>query len=771
MDENDMLGRQVGHFRIIDLLGVGGMGSVYLAFDERLQRRVALKALQQGQLDEESKARFQREARVLTQLKHPHICQIYDLLVEPDQDYLVLELVDGRNLNEVIASRPDHATKLRIARQLADVLVVTHAKGIIHRDLKPANVMMTAEGDVKVLDFGLARGAAVRGEFVTMAHTVRTSEDADGGADGARQLGPIVGTLAYMSPEQALGETVTTASDMFAYGLLLQELFTGRSAYLPGLPAGAQLARAQAGATAPLTGLTADLAALINRLKDTAATVRPTAFDTVEWLQRIEAAPQMKRRRMLAWSAAALLALVAVGMSYQTYRINRQSQRIAQEADRANREAQSAKEVSEFLVKVFEVSDPGQSRGETVTARELLDKAAQDIQGRLMDQPVVKARMELTLALVYQSLGLYTPALSLSESSLDLRRKNLPATDAAVAEGERRLGFLRFLRGEMDQAAPLLKSAAEIQERILGPDSPALAATFNDLAVVYQNQGKTVIAESLYVRALKIYDKALPGSDADVAEVLGDLAYLYNKQGRYAQAETLYLRATTAFEKALGPNDPRLAIALSQLGGVYRDQGKPASAEPLTLRAISIQEKVLGPSHPYLALRLDGLGKLYTDEGRYAEAEKPLLAAVAIHEKTAVPNQLWLAQSLGNLAIVYRDEGKIAQAEPIALRAVAILEKARGLESIDTAAGMVLLAELYILKGKPDQGRPLLARALAIFDKATSLDTYPRSLQAKALDLAGRSDEARVKAEALSAQGYGRGDFLRLCKKLGVPAT
>ncbi len=768
MTEHDLLGRQVGHFRIVDLLGVGGMGSVYAGFDERLQRRVALKALQQGMLDEASKARFLREARVLSQLKHPHICQIHDFLEGTDQDFLVLELIDGRNLKELIASRLDSAAKMRIARQLAEVLVVTHAKGIIHRDLKPANVMVTPEGEVKVLDFGLAR-AAVGHEDVTMARSDGASPAPGGFTNDVTRMGMVIGTLSYMSPEQARGEPVTTASDLFSYGLVLQELFTGRSAYQPGLAQADQLERAKAGETVPVTGLDADLTALINRLKDPAAAVRPTALDTVDWLDRIEATPHVRRRRMLAWGAAAILALVAIGMSYQTWRIKLQAQRIAEEASRANREAQSAKEVSEFLVNVFEVSDPGQSRGETVTARELLDKAARDIEGRLSDQPLVKARLELTLATVYKSLGLFDPALSLAGNSLDLRRKHLAATDPAVAESLRQLGNIRSLRGEHDQAVPLLRSAVEIEERAL-PESPALAATLNDLGVAERNQGKGADAERHYLRALQIYDKAAPPDVADVAEALGDLAYLYYTQAKYAQAEPLLLRAIAGLEKARGPNDPRLAVVLSQLGGVYRDQGKSALAEPLFLRSIGIQEKVLGPNHPFLALRLDGLARIYTDQERYAQAEALLLRAVAIEEKAVGANHVWLAQSLNNLALVYRDEGKLGAAEPLALRSLTIFEKARGPESIDTAAELVLLADLNLRNHKPDQAAPLFARALRIYDKTPPKDAYPRSLYVKALDLAGRSDEARIKAEQLRALGFGRRDFLELCRKLGVGA-
>src|SRR4029079_4003894 len=157
MADHDLLGQRIGHIRIVDFLARGGMGAVYVGFDEKLQRKVALKVVHEGRLDAEARARFGREARVLSQLNHPHICQIYDYLEGEERDFLVLELIDGRSLKEVIAERPDEATRMRIAAEILDVLAATHAQGIIHRDLKPSNVMVTSKGAVKVLDFGLAR--------------------------------------------------------------------------------------------------------------------------------------------------------------------------------------------------------------------------------------------------------------------------------------------------------------------------------------------------------------------------------------------------------------------------------------------------------------------------------------------------------------------------------------------------------------------------------------------------------------------------------------
>jgi tRNA A-37 threonylcarbamoyl transferase component Bud32 len=354
MTEN-LLGTKVGHLRILARIAEGGMGEVYVGYDETLQRKVALKRIRpEFHLHELAKARFQREARVLSQLGHPNICQIYDYLEGGESDFIVMELVEGRSLAQAMREGLDARAKSRIAEQVAGVLVAAHGKGVVHRDLKPDNVMLAAGDQVKVLDFGLSREpgdmahaspptpappepdgttADAMEDAETLSPTGVASRGTGAGSHGdLTTAGTIMGTVGYMSPEQARGETATAASDIYSFGLMLQELFTGRRVYEPGLKGAALLRRAEKGETLPATGVDRDLAALIARLKSVEPAARPSAIDVAEKLEWIRRKPQRLRRRMaLAAGFVVLIAVaIAIGISRHQAVVGRHQAEAAQ---------------------------------------------------------------------------------------------------------------------------------------------------------------------------------------------------------------------------------------------------------------------------------------------------------------------------------------------------------------------------------------------------------------------------------------------------------
>lgn len=624
----ELLGTMVGSIRVEGHLGKGGMGDVYVGFDEKLERPVALKAIRlRHRLDARAKARFLSEARILSQLDDPSICRIYDYIEGDKNDYLVLELIEGKNLRQVFDQGTDPALRMKVAERVAEALVTAHAKGIIHRDLKPDNVMLTPEGEVKVLDFGLAQSLAKQSlskqsePLAAIQSTEAESTEADETGETDTDTSSVVGTPMYMSPEHARGERVNSASDMYSFGLLLQELFTGEPPQ-PKLPLQLILFRVLEGKTKPVTGVDRDLAALINRLKSLAAAARPTAVETLERLRWIRDKPKRLLRRALT-----VLALLVVAAGAAKYTLDlRRERTLALEA------RDEAEEVVSFLVDLFEVADPAEALGKTITAQQILDQGAEKVHQDLADQPLIQARLLTTIGTVYRKIGLYDEAVYLLEEGLDLRTRLLPENHPELAQSLHDLAGVYIQRGWFDEAEPLLRRALAIREEVFGLDHLEVAESLNSLGNLFLDQERFADAEPLFRRALVIREQALGGEHFEVARSLNNLALIATGSGREAEAESLYQRTLAIKEKTLEPDHPSLARSLNNLAYLYLRQAKYTEAKPLFERALAIWEKTLGPDHLALAWPLQGLAILAREEGRYQDAKPLLKRALKIRE-------------------------------------------------------------------------------------------------------------------------------------------
>ena len=335
----DASGQQFGRIRLDRLLARGGMGEVYAGTDTLLQRNVAVKLMKaELRMSAARRSAFLAEAQVLSGLQHPNICQVHDFFADRGQDLLVLELIDGETLRDTLSSGPP-ADPIGIAIQIANALVSAHERGIAHRDLKPENVMLTSSGQVKVLDFGLARSESVEIDAIEDAAT--------GGTPGHRTQ--VVGTPGYLAPEQARGEAATTASDLWSFGLLLSELLSGRRPYRDSLSSRELLLRARRGEIDLPTALPVAETALIKRLLSPQARQRPSAREALLALQRIAARPA--RRLRWAFASAALLLVLFSGYKYTTdLQLERQLALAAQQrAEQAQQHAETARAEAEDL--------------------------------------------------------------------------------------------------------------------------------------------------------------------------------------------------------------------------------------------------------------------------------------------------------------------------------------------------------------------------------------------------------------------------------------
>lgn len=822
-----LLGTTIGHYRILNHIASGGMGEIYVGYDETLERQVALKSIRpEYRLEEQAKARLLQEARALSQLGHPNICQIFDYIEGDKADVLVLELIEGTNLTQAMKKGLDSRVKMRIAEQVAGVLVAAHEKGVIHRDLKPDNIMLVGGEQVKVLDFGLSRmlsEAPTLGRSGDLTHEMHEGA-ADGRADsgsGSRrvprssanltQQGMIMGTPGYMSPEQARGELVTAASDMYSFGLLLQELFTGKPPYEPGLDRAAQVLKARRGETLPVAAQDPDLVALIKRLKSFSSGARPSAEDTVEKLAWIREKPQRRRRKVLLSGAGAALVIFSLAMAFQSIRATRAERR-------AREEAETAEQVSWFLVDLFKVSDPGEAQKKVVTAREILDKGARKIDTELKGRPLVQARLLATMGNAYEGMGLYSESEPLLQAALALREEALPPDQGALVESLDGLASLYYDEGKYSLAEPLCGRALFLREKALGPDHLGVAESLSNLATVYFFEGKYAEAEPLCLRALAIHEKAHGADDPATAISQNRLAILYAVQGKFAEAEPLFKRALAIRERTLGSNRPELALSSSDWASPHSNRGKSAGDEPLHRRPMAIWEKALLSDRPYVATSLSNLALLYQNQGRYPEAEALLKRALALREKSLGPDHPGVAIGLNDLANLYSDLGRYTEAEPLLIRCLAIRQKSMGPESMETfdafrglafsefkegrfdealessarclEIGRHLGAERpgersvsfrigsgLLLKGQVEEAMGRRAEALASWGEALSiLDPIAKDSQsitdqatfAQTLLCLGRTEEARPTVRRLQDIGYKDPDLVALCHQRGL---
>ncbi|HHQ49696.1 MAG TPA: serine/threonine protein kinase [Acidobacteria bacterium] len=727
-------GRVIGHIRVEKLLGEGGMGRVYLGTDEALRRRVALKVIRPDRhLNPLARKRFLAEARALGQLEHPNICRIHELLETEGAGIIVLEYVDGITLGEALQRGLTFQEKLGIAIQIAEGLAAAHSMSIVHRDLKPDNVMVTPEGVVRIMDFGLARtlDPDVEGERSTGCEAGRPDT-------AATRLGRIVGTLRYMSPEQAQGLPATAASDMFSFGLVLHELFTGERPYGEGLSFDALLRKVQWADLRPPSGIPRALRDLVRELESLEPGRRPSAPVVLERLRAIRDRPRRLRTRAALTAAWVTVLLFGVGMTVE-------SRRAAREAERAEREAAASRQVSSFLESLFHVADPDESRGNTVTAREILDRGAERIGRELENQPEIRHRLMTTIGRVYRELGLYEKARTILEKVVQEGGENGPPAAALAA-----LAGVARDQGSYDEAERIGSRAVAVYRE--AGDRKSVARELTSLASLHDSMGRYDQGLAEVGEALQIY-RSLPGGQvpSDTYQVQG---ILLRDAGRCEEAVAPLERALELDRRQLGADHPDYASSLESLASVYYCLDRYADADPLCREAVAIYEKTLGPDHPHLALSLNTLAAIELKEGRPGDAEATLRKVVGIYVRGLGPDHPHVGVAMENLGAAVWESGRREEAVAIIRKAVAIEERGLGPDHPGVAAGLAHLAGRLAELERFDEAGALYRRALGIEEAA--LDPGSEALErtrrryAALLRRQGREDEAKAVEEGIT---------------------
>jgi eukaryotic-like serine/threonine-protein kinase len=771
-DRPDLSGETVGVYRLIHPLGRGGMGEVYLGerADGRFEQKVAVKLVKRGMDSGEILRRFARERRILARLEHAGIARLLDAGETLDgRPYFVMERVEGHTITDYCRSRDlPLEDRLRLLASCCDAVDAAHRGLVVHRDLKPSNILVTPEGQVKLLDFGIAKLLADEEDDLQLT-----------------RHGGRVNTPAYAAPEQIRGGGVTMATDVFALGVVLYELLTGvlpynrrattphelaarvehENAERPSTAAAWRAAASQRERRIPprwARRLRGDLDTIVMKALAREPERRySSAAAFAEDLRRyltskpVEARPDSRTYRLrkfvirhgLGVAASGLVAaavFVALFVSlYQTAAVRREAARAAA--------AQA------FLTSLFAQIDPDRYAGSAPTVRDLLERGSERLDQDLGHEPELRAEMQALLAQVFDQLSLTKQGEAHWRRALETRQALFGPDDARTTKVKKGLAISLARQLRVAEAEPLFQELL-VQEQALG-DRREMASVLLNYGNLKRLSGDDEGSVALLEKAVPLLESAGESASRSLAAALSNLGLAYRQQGRDRDAVTVMERALAIHVKNQGPHSSLVATAKKELSHAYRDLNELDIAERYAQDALTDAEKLFPPNHPSIGAALQSLGQTAQKRGDRAKARTLYERSIKSYEGSRPPDNRGLAHSLRALAGLLREEGETKQAVPLYEQALAVRRKlfgdrhrdvaeswqelARGrlavndlsgaLEAARTAAdtfrstipsdssqlagGLFLLGDLLGLNGRPGEALPYLEEAYAIWRK------------------------------------------------------
>jgi non-specific serine/threonine protein kinase/serine/threonine-protein kinase len=717
--------RSFGSYRLLQKIGEGGMGEVWLAEQMApIRRQVALKVIKAGMDTAQVVTRFEAERQALALMDHPAIATVFDGGSTPEgRPYFVMEYVKGEPITTYCdRQRLTTQERLELFTQVCEGVQHAHQKGIIHRDLKPSNVLVTIQDDhpvPKIIDFGVAKATA---RHLT-ERTLYT------------ELGVMIGTPEYMSPEQAEmgGLDIDTRTDVYALGVILYELLTGalpfdrkelRQAGLAEIqrtirekepprpstrvtqlgPASTEAAKNRHTEPHRLAGqLRGDLdwvtmKALEKDRTRRYQTANALASDVRRHLnsEPVAAGPPsavyrakkfVRRHRFgVAVAATLVLLLLAFGATMVV-----QAQRIARQRDRAER-------VSAFLVSLFEAADPDRSKGDRLTALELLDTGVARLERELSNEPEIRASLLHTIGRVYFQLGRDDTAERALEQALPFRRTLSGRERLDLAATLNELGKIYSRKGDLARAEATYREVLDIRRRVLSADHPDIAKSLANLGTLAERRGQLAEAEAQYKQALAIFKKSANPADGGVTLI--NLGGLYWRQNKLGAALDTGREGLDVLRRAHGVEHSLTLSAMNNYAHHLYEAGEYAQAEQLQRELLAVQRKLLGDSHFDVGVSYYNLGNTLDEQGRFAEAEQALRESLAIWRRTLPDGHVQTAWALNDLAIVLTDQRRCADAEPLYREALAVFQKAKDSDPASAAWSLHGLGNVYACRGQ-----------------------------------------------------------------------
>jgi serine/threonine-protein kinase len=716
---NSPINARIGPYKLLSEIGRGGMGAVYFAQrdDGQFDQQVALKLVRLDQ-SPESMRRFLAERQILSRLHHPGIAQLLDGGAAPDgRPYIVMEYVDGKSL----AGHCEGSSvrqRLALFIKIASAVDYAHRNLIVHRDIKPGNILITASGEPKLLDFGIAK-------LLDPGH-----------ADSETRTGLRLFTPGYAAPEQLRGDPVTTAADVYGLGAVLYEMLAGDRPIRAKSNAIEDLEQAILHADPPPPSIvnrslerelrgdldTICLKALAKDpdrrypsaaafIADVEAYLRGHPISARRDSPAYRARKFIGRHKLAVGAATVVVALVAVLLSA-----------LAVASARATRERDNAQRIANMFVDLFSLPDPAD--GATITAREILDRGVRQIDETAADPEVHSALLDV-LGRVHHQLGLYERSAALFDSIAAERARRFGSGHASVAESRQRQGIALLEKGDYTGAIEPLQKALAIRLRENSAETAATLTylglahfrksdyksaeplfresmaihrspdSLTGLAMLLYAQGNYAGAEPLLRESLELLRKSSGSQRQQIAETANNLASVLSRLGRDREAEAVQREALDVLIKTRGPNHPRVATALNNLALILYASGDLAAAEPLYRKSLQIRRDRLPATHPDLAQSLSNLGLLLQDRGAFAEAEKLYVEALDVRRKSLGGSHVAIVQSLNNLGQLLQRKGDLRAAEAKLRESLEMGRKIAGSNHPMIAISLNNLASVY----------------------------------------------------------------------------